>query len=343
MSFLYDADKVMPINDYMRAIISGASREAAFIAMVASGKASQMKSTWAVEAAARAFFPTIAEGRKYDGTGASTVPFTLEGLCQIFRSEGWGVTQIAESTDSAHDGGGSGKSPADQKANDAINLMTSMERVLLGDGECFVGSKDVAYKTRGAFNWLLASAHGVSGVSEIPAELRPAAAQNVATTDAAPFTEEMLEAALTSCYTKRNGQVMLTGLVGIKLKQRMSYFARKVATVANVTDKLNPAEQKRKELENVVDIFRYDAGEIKVMVQSNLLHEQAGNMLPTAGTMDSGIFVDLPMWSIDYMRPIAHKPLPDMGQGQSGFHECVARLTCKNPAWQFFVKHGAAA
>lgn len=342
MSFLYDADKVMPINDYMRAIISGASREAAFIAMLASGKATQMKNTWAVQAAAKGFYPTVAEGRAYDGAGASTQPFTLEGVCQIFRSEGWGVTQIAESTDSAYDGGGSGKSPAEQKANDAINLMTSMERVLLSDGECVVGSKDVPYKTRGAFNWLQSSAHGVSGISEIPVDLRPAAEQNVATTDAAPFDEDKLEAALTSCYNKRNGQVMLTGLVGIKLKQRMSYFARKVQTVNNVTDKLNPTEQKRKELENVVDIFRYDAGEIKVMVQSNLLHEQAGAMLPTAGTMDSGIFVDLALWSLDYMRPIVHKPLPDMGQGQSGFHECVARLTCKNPAWQFFVKHGAA-
>lgn len=343
MSFLYDADKVMPINDYMRAIISGASREAAFIAMISSGKASQMKNTWPVEAAVKAFFPTVAEGAKYDGAGASTQPYTLEGICQVFRSEGWGVTRIAEATASAFAGGGSGQSPAMAKAADAINLLNSMERVILSDAECVVGDKNNPYKTRGGFNWLKSDAHGVNGVSEIPLDLRPAAAQNVATTDAAPFDEDKLEAALTSCYTKRNGQVMLTGLVGIKLKQRMSYFARKVQTVNNVTDKLNPTEQKRKELENVVDIFRYDAGEIKVMVQSNLLHEQAGAMLPTAGTMDSGLFVDLALWSIDYMSPITHTDLVDQGQGKSGFHECVARLTCKNPAWQFFVKHGAAA
>jgi hypothetical protein len=335
MSFLYQVDKPMRVNDYHEKIVDSADTEAAFLGVLPNGPVpKELKDTWPVSRA-----PVIAKPEALDGadktTGwGNTVPLTLEGVCEIMASTGWAVARVSSKLRAAWEK--MMQSAAFQRAEDAKAFALSIQRMLLSNQECRVASGGTAGRTRCVFSWLSPNAHAVDGITEVPAELRPAAAQyySGAFDD---FTEASFKAQLMAAYDKRRSPVTLTGYVGIQLKAKMSLWNELVPVTASL-DSARSIAKKADALELMVDVFKYDMGTVRTLVQNDLMCDMDQSDMPhTYQTPRSGAFLDLAMWNLAWLERIEHMDGIDQGGGPRGHHFATGRLNCLNPAWQCAV------
>lgn len=327
-------DKPMRVNDYHSVVIDSANTEAAFLGVLPNGKTpKELKDTWAVRRAPRIKKPESNDGLDKTAGWGNVIPLTLEGVCEIMESEGWAVGRVANKLRAGYE---SQVSAADQRAADATAFALSIQRLFLSNQECRVGTKALPGRTRCLFSWLSSAVHGVAGVAEVDAEIRPSATQ-IYTGNFDDFNEESLKAMLLAAYAKRRAPVSLTGYVGIDLKSKMSLWNELVPVTAALESARSIAK-KADALEVVVDVFKYDAGTVRTLVQNDLLCDVSQDDMPhTYQTPKAGAFLDLDMWELAWLERIEHMDDQDMGGGPRGHHFATGRLNCLNPAWQCAV------
>lgn len=337
MGALYSFAKPMQVKDYHTGVVNSVRRKAAFLGLIGDGpKPKNWKDTWAVDEFPNTFNGVIGEGvPKTDGYGSS-VPFELEGICEIFRSQGYLVTEESELIRAAYE---SGSSTARSQAKDAENILLSMEKIALSAQPARDrGTGGVERLTRGAFAWLSPDAQDFLPV---PDALRPTADQYY-TAALSAYNEDALVKQLEAAALQINDKVDLVGYVGLKLKRKMSLFNYKVDVSATLGDTRQQQVDKNK-VQQMVDFFEYDSGSIKTIWMPRLLCDYTNEALADgAHGNEAGLFLDIGMWEMAYMQRITHTPQDSTdGAGKRGFHKAIFRLTCKNPMGQFAVAPAA--
>jgi hypothetical protein len=340
MAELYLEDKPMRRQDIHDVVIESVYRKAKFLAMVSGSQTlKELIGSWGVRKGPTYKNPAALARPATNNRAKPTVPSELQGVMQIFESAGYSINWLAEELPAVYESKGVTLGAA--KAEDSENLALSMERVLLSEQECRIATAELPALTRGIAKWFSTSAHNVAGVVEVPAELRPKAAQWYTGTLAA-FNEAAFKALLLAAYKQRNTDLMLTGFVGIDLKQVMSDFVEKVAVTATLDSVRTLAPQKKRELENICDVFRYDGVEARVMVQNNLFADTTKDGLDdTVATYKGGLFVEMDMIQMNYLKRIYDVPDPEDTHGKSGFFRAAGRLEVKNPMSGVVIKPSA--
>lgn len=336
MGALYTFDKPMQVTDYHTGVVNSVRRKAAFLGLLRDGPAPRAwKDTWAVDEFPSTFNGVTAEGAaKTDGYAAS-VPFELEGICEIFRSRGYHVTNESELFKAGYE---TGSATARSQAKDAENIALSMEKIALSAQPCRDRGDGVERLTRGAFAWLSPSAQAFLPV---PASLRPTSAQ-YSTGALSAYEENAFIAQGQAAALQINDKVNLMGYVGLKLKQKMSLYNYKVDVSATLADTRQVLADAKK-VALMVDFFEYDWGTVKTLWMPRLLCDYTDEGLADgAHSSEAGLFVDTSMWEMSYKERITHVPQDDSdGAGKRGFHKSIFRLTCKNPMGQFAVAPAA--
>lgn len=340
MAELYLTDKPTGMRklDVHDAIIMGMEREAKFLALVnGTTSLTELVGSWAVQRGPTYKNPASKSRPDNNDRAKPTVPHQLDGVMEIFKSEGWSVNWLAEQIKAHYEG--KTATVAAAKAEDSSNLALSIERALLSEQECAKEAADSAALTRGIAKWLSTSAHAVDGISEVPAELRPGADQWYTGT-LADFKESHLQALCLAAFKRRRGALALTAFVGIDLKHAMSSFAEKVPVTSSLDSVRQLAAQKNRELESIVDVFRYDGVTLTAMVQTNLFADTT-TFADTVATDKGGLLLDMSMIRMRWLERIMDKAdLPDHW-GQSGFFRGAGRLEVLNPSWMCAIKPSA--
>lgn len=322
----------MQPTDYHGKVIDSVNTDTPFLSLLPNGPVPKAwKDEWAVKKFPVAKNPAALEGQDKTSGWGNTVPYTLNGICEIMESEGWHLTEEAELLKAGYE---ASLSPAsEQQAADAINFAQSIERILLSAQEAQDHAADTKRLTRGVFSWLSPSAHAFQ---DVPAALRPTAAQYftaaLSTLDEAAFMT-MLKAA----YKQKLGKVNLMGYCGIDLKSKMSLFNYKVDITTTLGDTRRVNVEKDK-IALMVDTFAYDAGTVRTMVMNNLVCDLTDASLPAgAHSHEAGAFLDLAMWRLSWLMRINHRFNSDEGGGKRGYHKAIARLECLNPMGQLAI------
>lgn len=332
MSMMLERNQAVKLQDVGERVIQAQSTKTILARLIPRGPAPKaMLTEWPM-------FKLLPEG--YGGTmdGADVTQFGsrnrtgVEGYAMLIRSrQGFMVGRIASEFATA----GVPDEVAFQMAQDALALGLQIERAIGGSLEMQAeAAPSTPYQWRSAFGWLDT---GAQAVKPVPEAFRPSAACNLTTTIAA-FDEAALEACVTAAQLDKLDAVNLLGVVGIRLKQKMSNFAARITATGGVTELVQSTRsQADKDLNRVVDYFRFDAGMVKTVVGNYLLTDPADG-LSTAYTSRSGIFVDPTQWAMDWKSQPAAYVLPDLGGGPRGYHDCIARLRCLSALGQFWVK-----
>jgi len=332
MAGLYESDLVGKVPGYMRAVLDAVSEKAAFLAMVKHAPAVKNKlAEWAVQLPLRRLNPTGKEGADKTDGFEKRVPKMLRVYAQRVQSDGWQVTDLAESTDTTV--GPGAKEAARQKAMDASAGMLAVQDMLLGTQETISSADagDDMDRTRSVYRWLDSDAQAVYPVD---AGIRPTSAMRYTSTLAA-FLESAFKTMLTAASEQIDESVVLTGLVGIDLANHMASWNILVPTTTNVAATPSVVSQAAGGvLERKVSMFRWHDMEVKTIVQRRLFIDLENGAAKTAQTTRSGFFIDPAMWQMDWLEPYRHMPLLDQGGGPRGFHKGWCRLRCANPMGQ---------
>lgn len=348
MASLYEYAKPLRKPDYHSKIIESSLEETPFLAMLKDSPApTAFKGSWAVESPLVQHNAKSAEGTDKTTGFGNHLPYTLEGMVEFFRSNGWQVTRQAEATRAAWE---NTSSPAYQQAKDAAELLKSIEFAFLSDQEAAVySSSSQEPVTRAVSKWLVTQSTSISGLENIPNDLLLSDKQVYGGALSA-FTSTKLREMMAACAAKRQGRVSLVGFVGIDLKGKMSTFQELAPTVqdaANIVRANRPADDT---LKLKVDYFSYDGGDLRVLLAYDLYANSSSDMALRVGagapassgtgivegtnSSECGYLLDMGMWAAGWMKRIEHTPLDDNGAGKRGFHEAWARLECLNPKWQ---------
>ncbi len=332
---LYTVDRPMQVNDYQEGLIRSKDSEATFLKMLRDGKRiTQWTSSWAVKSFAKRRDPVGAEGAdKTSGWGKKT-PTELNGSAEVFVSEGWLVTEEAEAMPAGYDSK-TGVEAARQRLMDGQDLLLSIESILLSDQEAVEYSSGVNRRTRGAFKWLDPTQ---GSFQPVPAAVRPSAAQFFTGAFAA-YDEDAFKAQIKAAAIQKNRPVNLMGACGMDLKDKLSMFNIKVPVTANIAD-TRSVNSNDGVFKMVVDIFQYDGGTVRTYWQPGLLPDRtdATEFVDGDFTSQSGLFLDMEMWAMNWLLRVKHYEVQNNGGGKRGFHKGTGRLQCLNPMGQFAVK-----
>lgn len=331
MAALYDVDKKLPMPGYLKGVLDAVNEEAAFLFLLAHGPATANKlAQWPVQLPVRRGDPTGAEGSDKTDNFEKRTPQTLSSYAQRVESAGWMITDLAGLTDTAT---GSGKTEAArQQAMDAKAGLLAVQDMLLSNQDLDAGTDDYKSRTRGVFNWLDSDEQSVLPV---PADCRPTATQNYEST-LALFTEDAFMAALQAAGEQVDRDVDLVGYVGSALAQHMADWDFKVPVTATTeaTTRQVTSKQDDKRIIRKVQFFDFHGSTVKTIMQRRMLCDLSNSNAKTAYTTRSGAFLDMKMWSLEWLDPWKHFPLLDQGGGPRGFHRGWVRLVCKNPMGQ---------
>jgi hypothetical protein len=256
----------------------------------------------------------------------------LTAVQQKFR-EPWSVSDFA---DEATVAGLPKGEVGEQKANALINLKFAIEGRLLSNEECSVDDgATVANETRGAIMWLSSDAQATYPVDSnfrTPAASRHAAALS-------GLTEAAFQALLASAWTKRRGAVTLDGFVGITLKRlfdNWSALADAGASFATFPVRTFNQNSDSKALVKCIDILKFSEATVRLH-PSAYIGKTAGTGADSAYTPRSGLFLDLAMWSLAWMRKPGLYQLENKGGGPRGYADAIVGLKCKNPLGEVLV------
>jgi hypothetical protein len=328
---MYDADKPLKVQEVGDVIIMPVSDQAPFARLLKRGKKpANMLSEWPMQLPQDRGFAGIVDGLDQT-TYDKTTRDKAEAYGMILRSRGWMVSQLANVTE-AH--GVGAKEKAKQKADDATEFALMLEKQLLAnvDTRAEAGG-GVTYRSRGAAYWLQ---NGAYGVKPIEAGYRvPTACDFTSPLD--EFDAVDMEAMVEAAAIARKKPVDLVGYVGLKLKARMSSWAQRVTTVANVTElartTLQPSDDK---LKFSVNFFEFDGGMVKAIPSFYLGYDETTGAM-TDYSARSGLFLNMDMWELSFLQPIRSVELEDKGGGPRGFHDGIYILKCACPLGQLRV------
>ena len=332
MAGIYEADQVLKVAEVGDSIFIAQSDKVPFSRLLKRGKKpTNMLSSWPVQV-----YPDRAFAGTLDGSDIATFEHTnreqIEAYGMWLRTAGWMVSRLAQLTKTW---GVQGNEQAKQAKDDALILAQMIEKQLLSDDEMAVESGATPYRSRGAYEWLKATAQSVKPV---PASYRPDAAC-IFTSALASFLPANMETMLEAAATQKKEAVDLTGYVGIKLKTQMSTWPQHDTTATDTNQALgrwNMAAEDKKLL-RVVDFFEFDAGKVKVFPSWYMLCTAADGAV-SASSPRSGLFLDMDMWELCFLdNPTAWIEPPKSG-GPRGYHDAVYLLKCLNPTGQCYVK-----
>lgn len=327
MPGMYERDLSLKVLNLGDTIFNAESKDTPLTRLMPRGKKPEgMLCSWPVEKYRREGL-----GGTLDGTDKTSYSKTdreaIEAYAQWFRSEGYMVSRLAQLTATA--GVPVAKEKANQATKDAISLAKKIERALLSIMDTQAESGGDAFQIRGILKWLDTAAQTNKPV---PAGYRPSSEFTGALSTLTPSEFEVL---LEQASDEKEGAVDLLGVVGIKLKRRMSTWAQRDTEASATAAALQSFDMKAsdKKLIQVVDVFEFDAGMVKVVPSWNIACDVATGAA-TAYTPRSGVFVDLSMWELCWLDQPGTYENPDLGGGPRGWHEAVGILKCKNPLGQ---------
>ena len=334
MAGVYEVDQVGKREELADIIANIIATETPFTSMLKkSKKPNQILMSYQSEV-----YPDFALAGIVDGTDVSTYSnqaprYLIEAVGQQFRAP-WQVTTIADATVVAGLGGAG--EVARQKYASLINLKRIMERRFLSAEECSLDDKSASpYATRGALEWIKASAHSVKPVN---AALVNNSA-SIYTSALSSFTEAAFKTMIAQAAKERNASVNLFGLVGPLLKNVIdAWTVTADAGSANATFPVRQYNQnaESKQLINVVDKLRFSEGTVDLMTSYHLARD-ASDGTETDYSSRSGLFLDMSKWDQAAMEMPVHKDLPDLGGGPRGYYRSICGLRCYNPLGQLEV------
>ena len=260
--------------------------------------------------------------------------FLLTGVAQKVR-EPWSVSDFADETDVA--GLASGEK-GQQKLVAAKVLKFSMEGRCLSKEACTVDNGvAIPNATRGALEWI---DNAAQTLYPVPAAFRPALT-NIYTDDLADFTESEFEAMGQSAFKERKGKLNLDGFVGIDLQAQMDNWTARdpEATAANYPVRSWTQDANKKAFIKVVNFFTFSWGQVRTHLSTYIYLDADG--AETDYTHKSGLFADMSMWALGFMRKPRMGDLPDLGGGPRGFADAIMVLKCRNPLGQMKVETDA--
>jgi hypothetical protein len=333
MAGLYDADKQLKMPGYLKGVLNAINMEAAFLTLLGHGPAVANKlAEWDVDMPTRSGDPTGQEGLDKSTGFAKHIPKQLRVYAQRVESPGYLVTDLAELTDTASVKGK--QAAADQRAKDAASGLLSVQDMLLGNQDTANGGDAVDSKdrTRSVFSWL---DNAAQATYPVPVECRPTAGQNYAGTLAA-LTEDEFAARLRLAGEVVGRDVDLVGYCGSALIQHMSDWGQKVPVTAASESSTRQlvSKQDEKRIIRKVTFFDFDGASVKTILQRRMMMDLAADNAATAYTTRSGVFLDMAMWTLEWLEPWKHMALLDQGGGPRGFHKGWLRLVCKYPGGQ---------
>ena len=333
---LYTVTRPMQVNDYHDGLIRGQTAKAKLMAMLKDGKPmTNWAGTWGVEPFKKRSDPTAAEGADKTGGWTHKVPIPITGQGQVFQSVGWLVTEEAEAMPAGYDKR-TNVEGARQQVSDGKDFLLSIESIVLSDQDAVEIDTGVNRRTRGMFKWLDPSQGAFQAV---PASLRPSATQFY-TGAYASYDETAFMAQIQAAAIAQGQEVALMGLCGLALKTKLSNFNIKVPVSATIQDTRQVVAKDHHRFDLTVDIFEYEGGTVRTTWMPGLLPDRSDptEFEDSTGTGNSGLFLDMDMWRMQWLIRIAHRFGTDNGGGKRGFHKASGRLQCLNPGGQFAVK-----
>jgi hypothetical protein len=256
----------------------------------------------------------------------------LTAVCQKFR-EPWHVSDFA---DEAVVAGLPKGEKGEQKAAALVNLKFAIEGRLLSNEECSLeNGTSIANETRGAIMWLSNTAQATYPVDSN--FLTPAACRHAAALSG--LTEAAFQVMLGAAWTKRRGVSVLDGFVGITLKRlfdNWSSLADAGASFATFPVRTFTQSADSKALIKVVDVLKFSEATVRLH-PSAYIAKTSSTGADSAYTPNSGLFLDMAMWSLAWTRKPRMMDLEDRGAGPRGFADAILGLKCHNPLGQCLV------
>jgi len=255
----------------------------------------------------------------------------LTGVCQKLR-EPWMVSDFSDVTEVAGlPEGEKGR----QKVVAAKVLKFALEGRCLSNEECSTDNgTTVPNAMRGAAKWILATAQTKYPV---PASFRPASG-NIHASTLAALTETVFEGLLASAFKERKAKLSLDGFVGITLKMKFSNWTARdpEASASSYPVRMFNQDAAKAQMIKVVDFLKFDAGEVRLHLSTYLYLSAAG--AASDYTHRSGLFLNMDMWALAFMRRPRMVELQDEGGGPRGFADLIGTLKCFNPLGQIKVE-----
>ncbi len=257
-----------------------------------------------------------------DGTDKTTYDHTnresVSAYWMLLRTPGWMATLMANETRTA---GVKEGEAAKQKADDDLHLARMHERQLLTSVDLRKEGNGETWRSRGLFGWLDPSAQAVDPV---PAIARPRA-DACYSGALSGVTPDVFESRLSAAADYVGESMDWFGLVGLRLKRRMSMWGAVQPTDSGGTEIMQGFEVKDKRLSQVLDVFQFDAGTVRAMTSYSLLRDESTGAA-TAFSTRSGAFVDMKMFELRFAIPPRSKQNPDLGGGPRGYAETMYTL-----------------
>jgi len=252
----------------------------------------------------------------------------LHGVVQKF----WELPAVSDFSEEVEVAGAPQGEMEEQVADAIVLLARKMEKRFLSANDCALESQPgTANETRGVFTWLSPTAQGQYPV---PAGFRPSAAQLYSGT-LANFTEAQLITLAAAAYKNRKKKIKMAGILGVDLKNQVTTFS-KYDTAPGGTTAIRRFNQSGDDqaLISVIDRVVLDTCEIDLMI-SSFLYTNAADGTASAYTDKSGVFLDMDMAALHYMRLPRTKPLPYDGSGYKAIVDAMALHVIDNPLGMF--------
>lgn len=329
MPALYEADQVGKREALADLIAVTEVEENPFTSMLNKRKKSgNMVHSWQAKKHKVIGHTGIVDGKDADEFNSNNREL-IEGVAQKI----WdtpGVSDLAEESDVA----GIKSEMQEQIADSIVAVKGIVEKRALSNADCQLGNKVIPYETRGAFQWLLATAQGVKPV---PEAFRTSSAC-IYSSAIASLTETAFKAMCAQSFKDRKGKTKLDGFLGIEAKTQISTYSQYSDDVSSKTAiRAFNMDAKDRALISVVDKLVMDTGEIDLHLTAKLWTDPTTGE-DTAYTHKSGIFCDMKFFGLMYRRlPRVHK-LPYLGGGHKAIVDAIISFMCDNPVGHMALK-----
>lgn len=282
---------------------------------------------WQVKA-----YPVAGHSGVPDGTPAtdfkSNPRSRVHGICQKL----WHNPAVSDFAEEVEVAGAPDGEMEEQVADALVALARKQEsRFLSNVDQSLESQPGTANETRGIFPWLSPTAQATYPV---PNGFRPGANQLYNGT-LANFTEAQLIALATAAYINRKKKIKMVGILGVNLKNQVTGFSKyDVQSATSLPIRRFNQNSDDKAMISVIDRLVLDTCEIDLQLSSFLVTDPKTGQ-PTAYSNSSGVFLDMDMAALHYMRLPRTKPLPYDGSGYKAICDCIVLHVIDNPLGMF--------
>lgn len=281
---------------------------------------------WQVKA-----YPDVGFRGVPDGTPATNFNYNprqrLHGVVQKF----WHNPAVSDFSEEVEVAGAPQGEMEEQVADALVMLARKMEkRFLSSQDQNQEGAPNTANETRGIFSWLSNTAQTTFPV---PDGFRPAAAQFYSGT-LANWNEAALIAAASAAYKNRKKKIRMAGILGVDHKTQVTAFTKYDPTPGTTPIRRFNQDAEEQKLISVIDKLVLDTCEIDLHISSFLACDPDTGA-STAYTDKSGVYLDMDMAALHYMRLPRTKPLPYDGSGYKAICDAMALHVIDNPLGMF--------